>query len=79
MAPTTQSEFDLPDIRIAFVGFRHGHITSLYDLADQTVGVCIAGACEEHGPTRASLQENGVIDVSHAAAARLHAPPARWN
>ena len=61
----------MPDIRIAFVGFRHGHITSLYDLADQTVGVCIAGACEEHGPTRASLQENGVIDVSHAAAARL--------
>ena len=61
----------MPDIRIAFVGFRHGHITSLYDLADQTMGVCIAGACEEHGPTRASLQENGVIDVSHAAAAHL--------
>lgn len=60
----------MPDIRIAFVGFRHGHITTLYDLAGRTAGVRIVGACEEHGPTRVSLGE-GVIDVTHDDAARL--------
>jgi predicted dehydrogenase len=59
----------LTDLRIAFLGFRHGHITSLYELAGQTPGVTVVGACEEHGPTRDALGEE--IDITHDDAARF--------
>ena len=61
----------MSDIRVAFVGFRHGHITSLYDLAGRMEGVRIVGACEEHGPTRQALQDKGTVEVTHDDAARL--------
>ncbi|MDA0334616.1 MAG: Gfo/Idh/MocA family oxidoreductase [bacterium] len=61
----------MSDIRLAFLGFRHGHITSLYDLAAQLEGVRIVGACEEHAPTRAALQAGGAVDITHDDAARL--------
>jgi predicted dehydrogenase len=64
-------EPDLPDIRLAFVGFRHGHITSLYDLAGRMDGVQIVGACEEHEPTRLALAERGSVEFTHDDAARM--------
>jgi len=42
-------------IRLAFMGFRHGHIYALYDLARQHPEVEIAACCEEDDATRASL------------------------
>ena len=59
------------DIRIAFVGFRHGHINSLYTLARQMPGVRVVAACEEHEGTRRQLAAAGAIDVTHDDAARL--------
>ena len=59
------------ELRLAFVGFRHGHITSLYDLAASTPGVAVVAACEEHGPTRESLRSKGVVDITHDDAGRL--------
>lgn len=59
----------MSELRIAFVGFRHGHINSLYQLAGETDGVRIVGACEEHADTRASLPES--IEVTHQDAERL--------
>jgi predicted dehydrogenase len=61
----------LSDIRLAFIGFRHGHITSLYDLATRMEGVRIVGACEEHGPTRSALQAKGTVEITHTDAAQL--------
>ncbi|HOZ46437.1 MAG TPA: Gfo/Idh/MocA family oxidoreductase [Candidatus Hydrogenedentes bacterium] len=51
-------------LRIGFVGFRHGHIFSLYNLLRGREDVVIVGACEEDEETRAGLAEKGVT-VTH--------------
>jgi len=57
--------------KLAFVGFRHGHITSLYSLARDAADVEIAGACEEHGPTREALAEAGTVEITHTEYGRM--------
>jgi len=52
-------------IRIAFVGFRHGHIFSLYDLVKETPGVELAGACEEDAATRRELARSQKAAITH--------------
>ncbi len=66
-----QRSLPLSDLRIAFVGFRHGHINSLYALAAKTPGVSIVAACEEHEATRADLHLKGDVDITHDDAGRL--------
>lgn len=56
-------------LRLGFIGFRHGHILSLYDLASQSAEVQIVGACEEHGPTRQNLAER--VKFTHDSAEAL--------
>jgi predicted dehydrogenase len=51
-------------IRIAFVGFRHGHINGLYAAAGRREDLEIVAACEEHAPTREQLAE-GPIRITH--------------
>ncbi|MEW6750213.1 MAG: Gfo/Idh/MocA family oxidoreductase [Candidatus Latescibacterota bacterium] len=52
-------------LRIAFAGFRHGHILDLYDLATRWDELEVAGACEEHVATRQQLQQQGVVRITH--------------
>ena len=60
----------MDDVRIAFIGFRHAHIHSLYERALDTAGVRVAGACEEHGETRRELAASRV-EITHGEADRL--------
>ena len=53
-------------LRIAFAGFRHGHITNLYDLAQRRDDLQVIAACEEHGETRAQLERAGRIEITHS-------------
>lgn len=58
------------ELRIAFIGFRHGHIHSLYDLVQRSPGLRVVAACEEDEETRGRLAGLGV-DVTHDSAAHL--------
>jgi predicted dehydrogenase len=53
-------------LKIAFAGFRHGHILELYNLAKSHQDVTLVGACEEHEPTRAELEAAGKVQFTHA-------------
>ena len=52
-------------LKIAFAGFRHGHITSLYDLAQVREDLEIVAACEEDPATRAELEHSGRVEITH--------------
>ena len=51
-------------VRLAFIGFRHGHILSLHELAQRRDDVEVIAACEEDAETRAGLADAGVT-VTH--------------
>jgi len=57
--------------KLAFAGFRHGHVTSLYTLAREADDVEIVGACEEHEATRRALAEAGTVEVTHSDYVRM--------
>ena len=57
-------------LRVAFIGFHHGHILSLYRLLADRKDIEIVAACEEDPGTRASLAEAGVT-VTHDSYARM--------
>jgi len=50
-------------LRMAFMGFRHGHIFGVYNAKRDDVE--IVGACEEHADTRADLQKSGKANITH--------------
>ena len=52
-------------LKMAFAGFRHGHILSLYELAQKSDEVEVVAACEEHVETREQLRAQGRVDVTH--------------
>ncbi len=52
-------------MRLAFVGFRHGHIMGLYDSAMRREDVEVVGACEEDSAARERLRSNGKVKVTH--------------
>lgn len=56
-------------LRLAFIGFRHGHILSLYDLAQQWDDIEVVAACEEDAGTRKSLGER--VQFTHKSASEL--------
>src|SRR5689334_13338973 len=63
-------------IRVAFAGFRHGHVHSIYQLARARPDVEIVAAAEEDEATRAALQSAGTIDITHdSITAMLDAVP----
>lgn len=53
-------------LRIAFLGFRHGHVMGLYQAARRHPRVEVVAACGEHAETASALR--------HAAAAEANAP-----
>ena len=60
----------MPSIRLAFMGFRHGHIFALYDLARLHSEVEIVAGCEEDAETRQSLAGTNYA-VTHDDYARM--------
>lgn len=58
-------------MRLAFAGFRHGHINSLYELARHSDEVEIVAACEEHSRTREELAAKGSIQITHTDVRRM--------
>ncbi len=52
-------------LKIAFAGFRHAHILSLYDLAQERDDLELVAACEEHAETRAQLKASGKAHITH--------------
>ena len=51
--------------KIAFVGFRHGHIYSLYNKAAQHPSVQIVAACEEDATARAAVLPS--VEITHTS------------
>jgi len=53
-------------VRIAFMGFRHGHILDVYARAKESQEFSIVGACEEHEPTRVQMVEGGEVEITRS-------------
>lgn len=53
-------------LKLAFMGFRHGHILGLYKRAQEMPGCSVVAACEEDPETRASLERSGAVTFTHA-------------
>ena len=51
--------------KIAFAGFRHGHIFDLYALARASSALEVVAACEEHAETRAEIHAKGTAAITH--------------
>ncbi|MCC6485980.1 MAG: Gfo/Idh/MocA family oxidoreductase [Candidatus Hydrogenedentes bacterium] len=51
-------------LKVAFVGFRHGHVMGMYNLLKSHADAAIAAACEEDAENRAALKEQGVA-ITH--------------
>jgi predicted dehydrogenase len=52
-------------LKIAFMGFRHGHIFDLYTRAKESPDYEVVAACEEDAETRAQLAESGKAEITH--------------
>jgi predicted dehydrogenase len=51
--------------RIAFLGFRHGHVRDAYRRARERPDLEIVACCEEDAGVRAALEREGVVKVTH--------------
>jgi len=58
-------------LKMTFAGFRHGHILSLYELAQQSDEVEVVAAGEEHAETREELKAKGAVEITHADVGRM--------
>jgi predicted dehydrogenase len=54
-------------IRLAFMGFHHGHIFSLLKHANENPRVRLVGACEEDPATHDQLQQNPAVALTHTS------------
>src|SRR5262245_30951675 len=53
-------------LRLAFLGFRHGHIMGLYEAARAHRDVQVVAAAEDHAETIESLRREGKVELTHA-------------
>jgi predicted dehydrogenase len=54
-------------VRLAFVGFRHGHVLGLYSLAKSRPDIEVVAACEEDEAMRAQLAAGGKVAITHTS------------
>jgi predicted dehydrogenase len=54
-------------IRVAFMGFRHGHIRDVYRRLQKRDDAEIVAACEEDEPTRRTLAAENTFKITHAS------------
>ncbi len=52
-------------MRLAFIGFRHGHVMGLYRGAIAHAGVDVVAACEEDPQAAAALRAGGTVQLTH--------------
>src|SRR5438046_3116468 len=52
-------------MKLAFFGFRHGHVLGLYAAAKEQPRVEIVAAVEEHAETAAGLRSGGTVQLTH--------------
>ena len=53
-------------VKIAFIGFRHGHINGVYQFMEKKNNVEIVAACEEDAKTRETLKAKGTPQITHS-------------
>lgn len=53
-------------LKLAFAGFRHGHILSLCELAGRSREIAVVAACEEDEAARQELMARGKVRITHA-------------
>lgn len=53
-------------IKTAFVGFRHGHIFSLYNYARKWRDIEVIAACEKDVATRKEINLKGIAEITHS-------------
>ena len=58
-------------LRLAFVGFRHGHILDLYKRACESDEIEVVAACEEDPAARAKVTADGAATITHGEYARM--------
>lgn len=58
-------------MKMAFVGFRHGHVMGLWEYANHHSKVEVVAACEEDGGTREQLRAGGKVGVTHEDYGRM--------
>ncbi|HUT19676.1 MAG TPA: gfo/Idh/MocA family oxidoreductase, partial [Anaerolineae bacterium] len=54
-------------IRLAFAGFRHGHIFDLYRRATEMGALQIVAACEEDRAARERIAAQGSAEITHTS------------
>jgi predicted dehydrogenase len=59
-------------LRLAFCGFRHGHIMGLYEAARRHERVEVVGACEEDATAAAALKSAGKVELTHSTYDQLY-------
>jgi predicted dehydrogenase len=52
-------------MKMAFVGFRHGHVMGLWEYANHHAQVEVVAACEEDAATRDQLKSGGKVGITH--------------
>ncbi len=52
-------------MRLAFIGFRHGHVMGLYKGAVAHAGVDVVAACEEDAAASATLRASATVQLTH--------------
>ncbi|MHB9033495.1 MAG: Gfo/Idh/MocA family protein [Anaerolineae bacterium] len=58
-------------LRVAIVGFRHGHIMDLFKRVQEHPAFELAAACEEDAATRAQLAAQGQVTITHSSFSAL--------
>ncbi len=53
-------------MRLAFIGFRHGHILGLYERAIQDKAIDVVAAAEDDPATRDALERGGQVRLTHS-------------
>ena len=59
-------------LRLAFCGFRHGHIMGLYEAARRHERVEVVAACEEDASAAAALKSAGKVELTHSTYDQLY-------
>ncbi|MCX6048280.1 MAG: Gfo/Idh/MocA family oxidoreductase [Chloroflexi bacterium] len=52
-------------MKLAFVGFRHGHMYAMHQHVQERAGIEVVAACEEDAATRQILAARGDIQITH--------------
>ena len=58
-------------LKIAIIGFRHGHIFDILRRAQTHPGLVLTATCEEDAATRDRLAQEGKVSITHTSAAQL--------